>query len=158
MWFDEWMNLPEGGRGKPLMLVAKDEYVSGANLVSAEPTPNPQSPTQLSVAFTFNRKGARELSRFTGENVGRFTAIILDGKIKSFPVIKSKIPDGRGVIEGSFTDDGGARSRDHPPGGRAPGADVHAGGANRGPEPRLRFDPPGPAGGASAAPRRSSSS
>ncbi|MFA4948074.1 MAG: protein translocase subunit SecD [Candidatus Krumholzibacteriia bacterium] len=104
MWFDEWMNLSEGGRGKALMLVAKDEYVSGSNLVSAEPQPNPQSPTQLSVAFTFNRKGARELSRFTGDNVGRFTAIILDGKIKSFPVVKSKIPDGRGVIEGSFTD------------------------------------------------------
>ncbi len=104
MWFDEWMDLPEGGRGKPLMLVAKDEYVSGANLVSAEPQPNPQAPSQLSVSFTFNRKGARELSRFTGDNVGRFTAIILDGKIKSFPVIKSKIPDGRGVIEGYFTD------------------------------------------------------
>jgi len=104
MWFDEWMNLPDGGKGKPLMLVAKDEYVSGANLVGAEPQANPQAPTQLSVAFTFNRKGARELSRFTGENVGRFTAIILDGKIKSFPVIKSKIPDGRGVIEGTFTD------------------------------------------------------
>jgi len=104
MWFDEWMNLPEGGRGKPLMLVAKDEYVSGANLVGAEPQPNPQSPTQRSVAFTFNRKGGRELARFTGDNVGRFTAIILDGKIKSFPVIKSKIPDGRGVIEGNFTD------------------------------------------------------
>lgn len=104
MWFDEWMDLSEGGRGKPLMLVAKDEYVSGANLVGAEPQSNPQSPTQLSVAFTFNRKGARELSRFTGDNVGRFTAIILDGKIKSFPVIKSKIPDGRGVIEGTFTD------------------------------------------------------
>ena len=104
MWHDEWMTIPEGGRGKPLMLVAKDEYVSGSNLMSAAPTSNPRSPTQLSVAFTFNRKGARELSRFTGENVGRFTAIILDGKIKSFPVIKSKIPDGRGVIEGSFTD------------------------------------------------------
>jgi SecD/SecF fusion protein len=104
MWYDEWMNLPEGGRGKPLMLVAKDEFVSGANLVSAEPQANPQSPTQLSVAFTFNRKGARELARFTGDNVGRYTAIILDGKIKSFPVVKSKIPDGRGVIEGSFTD------------------------------------------------------
>jgi SecD/SecF fusion protein len=104
MWFDDWMNFPDGGRGKALMLVAKDELVSGANLTSAEPTQNPQSPTQLSVAFTFNRKGARELARFTGENVGRFTAIILDGKIKSFPVIKSKIPDGRGVIEGSFTD------------------------------------------------------
>jgi SecD/SecF fusion protein len=104
MWFDEWMDFPEGGRGKPLMLVAKDEYVSGSNLVSAEPQSNPQAPGQMSVSFTFNRKGARELARFTGDNVGRFTAIILDGKIKSFPVIKSKIPDGRGVIEGTFTD------------------------------------------------------
>lgn len=105
IWLDEWMNLPEGGRAKMLFLVAKDVVVSGANLVSAEPQPNPQMPTQLSVNFTFNRKGARELARFTGENVGRFTAIILDGKIKSYPVIKSKIPDGRGVIEGSFTDE-----------------------------------------------------
>jgi SecD/SecF fusion protein len=104
MWLDEWMDLPEGGRVRPLMLVAMDEYVSGANLVSAEPTSNPQAPTQLSVSFVFNRKGARELSRFTGDNIGRFTAIILDGKIKSAPVIKSKIPDGRGVIEGNFTD------------------------------------------------------
>ncbi len=104
MWFDEWMNFPDGGRGKPLMLIAKDEMVSGANLTSAEPQPNPQSPTQLSVTFTFNRTGARQLAKFTGDNVGRFTAIILDGTIKSFPVIKSKIPDGRGVIEGTFTD------------------------------------------------------
>jgi len=104
MWLDEWMNLPEGGRAKALFLVAKDVLVSGSNLTSAEPQPNPESPTQLSVNFVFNRKGARELSRFTGDNVGRFTAIILDGKIKSYPVIRSKIPDGRGVIEGSFTD------------------------------------------------------
>ena len=104
MWLDEGMDLPEGGRAKGLFLVAKDILVSGSNLVSAEPQPNPQSPAQTSVNFVFNRKGARELSRFTGDNVGRFTAIILDGKIKSYPVIRSKIPDGRGVIEGNFTD------------------------------------------------------
>lgn len=109
IWFDEWMNLQDGGKAKSLFLTATDIFVSGANLTSAEPQPNPQSPTQLSVNFTFNRKGARELSRFTGDNVGRFTAIILDGKIKSYPVIRSKIPDGRGVIEGTFTD---AEARD----------------------------------------------
>lgn len=104
MWYDEWMNFPDGGRGKFLFLVAKDEKVTGANLVNATPRPNPSSPNQLMVAFRFNRKGARELSRFTGKNVGRFTAIILDGKIKSYPVIKSRIPDGQGIIEGNFTD------------------------------------------------------
>jgi len=104
MWFDEWVNLPDGGRGKFLFLVSKDEKVTGANLVNAVPRPNPQSANQLMVQFRFNRRGARELAKFTGKNVGRFTAIILDGKIKSYPVIKSKIPDGSGIIEGNFTD------------------------------------------------------
>ncbi len=105
IWFDERVDLPEGrGQGRFLFLVANDEMVSGKNLNNATPRPDPQSPQNLIVGFNFNRKGARELSEFTGKNVGRFTAIILDGKIKSYPVIKSKIPDGQGIIEGSFTD------------------------------------------------------
>lgn len=105
MWLDEWAQIEEGGRAKFLFLLAKDEMVSGANLVNASPQSNPSTPTQLLVSFQFNRRGAREFSRFTGENVGRFTAIVLDGKIKSYPVIRSKIPNGQGVIEGSFTDE-----------------------------------------------------
>ncbi|UCF04198.1 MAG: protein translocase subunit SecD [bacterium] len=104
MWFDDWTPLPEGGRGKFLFLIAKDVTVSGANLVNAVPEADPQAPNRLLVRFRFNRKGAREFSRFTGENVGRFTAIVLDGRIRSFPVIRSKIPDGSGVIEGDFPD------------------------------------------------------
>lgn len=105
MWYEEWAMLEEGGRAKFLYLVAKDEMVSGANLINAVPQSNPSTPTQLLVSFQFNRRGAREFSRFTGDNVGRFTAIVLDGKIKSYPVIRSKIPNGQGVIEGSFTDE-----------------------------------------------------
>ena len=103
MWFDEWMNM-EGGRGRALMLIARASVVTGANLVNADPQPDPQTPSRLLVSFRLDSKGGRDFARFTGENVGRYTAIILDGKVKSFPVIKSKIPDGRGVIEGNFTD------------------------------------------------------
>jgi protein-export membrane protein SecD len=105
MWFDEWLTLPEGGRGKYLFLLSKSDMVSGANLQNATPQPDPESPSRLIVSFQFNRKGGRELARFTGKNVGRFTAIVLDGKIKSYPVIRSKIPDGRGYIEGAFSDE-----------------------------------------------------
>ena len=105
MWLEEWAQIEEGGRAKFLYLVARDEMVSGANLVNAGPQSNPSTPTQLLVSFQFNRRGAREFSRFTGENVGRFTAIVLDGKIKSYPIIRNKIPNGQGVIEGSFTDE-----------------------------------------------------
>jgi protein-export membrane protein SecD len=104
-FFDEWLTLPEGGRAKYLFLVAKDEMVSGANLETAVPQSDPDNPNQLIVSFQFNRKGGRELAKFTGQNVGRFTAIILDGRIRSYPVIRTKIPDGRGYIEGSFTDE-----------------------------------------------------
>jgi len=104
-WDEEWIPMSEGGgRGKFLFLTARDELVSGANLVNAGPQPNPQTPNQLLVSFQFNRKGAREFARFTGENVGRYTAILLDGKVRSYPIMRTKIPDGQGVIEGSFTD------------------------------------------------------
>lgn len=103
-WDEEWVPLPEGGRGKFLFLLSNDQVVSGANLVDAGPQPNPQAPTQLLVSFQFNRRGGREFAKFTGENVGRYTAILLDGKIRSYPILRSKIPDGRGVIEGNFTD------------------------------------------------------
>ncbi|MBN2184763.1 MAG: protein translocase subunit SecD [Candidatus Krumholzibacteriota bacterium] len=104
LWLDEWADLPEGGRGKFLFLVARDEMVSGKNLQNATPASDPNSPNKLLIRFQFNRAGARELSRFTGKNINRFTAIVLDGKIKSYPIIRTKIPDGRGVIEGTFTD------------------------------------------------------
>jgi len=105
VWYEEWTQLPNNaGRGKFLFLLAEDEMVSGANLNNATPRSDPQNPRNLIIGFNFNRTGARQLASFTGKNVGRFTAIVLDGKIKSYPVIKSKIPSGQGVIEGSFTD------------------------------------------------------
>jgi SecD/SecF fusion protein len=103
-WDEEWVPLPEGGRGKFLFLVSNDEVVSGSNLVNANPQPNPQAPNQLLVSFQFNRRGGREFAKFTGDNVGRYTAILLDGKIRSYPILRTKIPDGQGVIEGNFTD------------------------------------------------------
>jgi SecD/SecF fusion protein len=104
LWFDDWMNLQQGVRGKALLLIQREPIVTGADLVNADPQPNPQIPNQLLVSFRLDSKGARAFGKFTSANVGRYAAIILDGKVKSFPVIKSPIPDGRGVIEGNFSD------------------------------------------------------
>ena len=57
------------------------------------------------IAFKFNPEGGREFGRITGANVNRRLAIILDQKVYSAPVIKSRIPGGSGIIEGSFTDE-----------------------------------------------------
>jgi len=61
-----------------------------------------ERPGLWQVTFTLNNRGAREFGRATGENVGRFLAISLDGRISSAPVIQSRITS-TGSITGNFT-------------------------------------------------------
>lgn len=56
-----------------------------------------------SVSINFNRRGALQFERLTGENVGRSMAIVLDGIARSAPVIQQKISGGRAQITGRFT-------------------------------------------------------
>ena len=55
------------------------------------------------ISFTFNKEGGKIFERYTGDNIGKYIAIVLDGVVHSAPVIKSRIGGGSGVIEGSFT-------------------------------------------------------
>ena len=55
------------------------------------------------VDMNFNAEGAKKFAEVTGANVGKRLAIILDGKVHSAPVIKSKNFRGKAIIEGSFT-------------------------------------------------------
>jgi len=57
------------------------------------------------VSLEFNKEGAKIFSKVTSENINRRLAIILDGVVKSAPVIRTRIPDGRAIIEGNFTMD-----------------------------------------------------
>jgi protein-export membrane protein SecD len=54
------------------------------------------------VAIEFNREGARVFEDITGKNIHKNLAIVLDDIVQSAPVIRSKIPEGRAVIEGNF--------------------------------------------------------
>jgi len=55
------------------------------------------------VHFSLNATGASKFSRATRENIGKQLAIVLDGKVKSAPSIRSEIKDS-GIIEGRFTE------------------------------------------------------
>jgi preprotein translocase subunit SecD len=57
------------------------------------------------IAFELNSDGATIFLNHTTANVGKYVAIVLDGKVISCPRIDSAIPDGRGVITGKFTAD-----------------------------------------------------
>jgi protein-export membrane protein SecD len=55
------------------------------------------------VSIEFNKDGGRIFADITDRNRERNLAIVLDGIVQSAPVIRSKIPDGKAVIEGSFS-------------------------------------------------------
>lgn len=55
------------------------------------------------VAFELKSEGAKIFKDYTAQHVGDVLAIVLDKKVISAPVIRSAIPNGRGVITGNFT-------------------------------------------------------
>jgi len=55
------------------------------------------------VAMEMNSQGARLFERITQENIGKRLAIVLDGVVRSAPVIREKIGGGHAQITGSFT-------------------------------------------------------
>lgn len=94
-----------GERGRLLYLVEEKPTLTGATLVNATTRPDPDDPSSLNVSFQLNREGAIIFSRFTGENIGRRIAIVLDSLIVSAPQVQTKIPGGEGRITGAFTDE-----------------------------------------------------
>jgi len=99
----ETRNMGQGRSLRPLYLVDAKPVLSGDQLVDANATASHDRPGAWEVNFTLSGRGARIFSKVTGENVGRYLAISLDGRISSAPVIQGKIPNGSGVIQGNFT-------------------------------------------------------
>lgn len=74
--------------------------VTGRDLRNARPSLDENN--RPAVQFTLNNEGARKFGTFTGANVGRQLAIVLDNRVYSAPRIDTRI-DGDGRITGSFT-------------------------------------------------------
>jgi preprotein translocase subunit SecD len=86
--------------GKSYYAVDKRRTVTGRDLSNAQPDRGQFG--QPNVGFTLTATGAQAFGELTGQNVGNGLAIVLDGRVVSAPVIKSRITD-RGQIEGNFT-------------------------------------------------------
>jgi len=90
-------------RMRPLFLLDAKPALTGDHLKSARPTTNPQRPGFWQVSFTLDNRGGHTFAKVTGENVNRFLAISLDGRVSSAPRIEGRIPGGQGVITGQFS-------------------------------------------------------
>jgi preprotein translocase subunit SecD len=90
-----------GSGGTVFYLLRKAPIVSGSMLRNARPTLDEYN--QPAVQFTLNPEGARRFGQFTGQNIGKRVAIVLDGRVESAPVIESRIgADGR-ITSRTFT-------------------------------------------------------
>ncbi len=76
--------------------------LTGASIktVSVEPPNSPQD--GYAIRFALNDEGAKIFSEFTKNNIGKMVAIVLDKKMISSPTVRSQIPNGEGVISGSY--------------------------------------------------------
>lgn len=82
-----------------LLLVKKIPILDGSSITSASPSRDQNN--QYVVSFTLDSAGARIFGDFSGKNIGKRLAIVLDGKVYSAPVLRSRITDS-GQISGDF--------------------------------------------------------
>jgi preprotein translocase subunit SecD len=87
-----------------LYLVKKEPELTGSVITDAKNIIgsgyNPATAGKPEVTMTMNNDGSKVWSRVTGANIGNRIAIIMDNKVMSAPVVRSKIPSGESVIEG----------------------------------------------------------
>jgi len=85
--------------GKSYYAVDKRRTVTGRDLRNASPGRGQFG--NFVVEFTLTPDGSQTFGQLTGQNVGSGLAIVLDGRVITAPVVKSRITD-RGQIEGNF--------------------------------------------------------
>jgi len=87
---------------KPLLL-STTALLSGDAINDARVDFSQQQFGMPYVGINFTKIGAEKFAQLTRENVGKRLAIVLDGKVKSAPVIQEEIPSGNAQISGRFT-------------------------------------------------------
>ncbi len=81
-------------------LVNTVPVVTGSDLRDAQP--NMSTAGGWEVEFTLTRDGGQRFAQFTGANIGRQLAVILDGKVQEAATIQARISD-QGRITGNFS-------------------------------------------------------
>ena len=89
-----------GDTGTEFYLVRKVAAVTGRDLRNAKPSIDENN--RPAVSFTLTNDGSRKFGKVSGDNIGKYLAIILDNRVVSAPRLEGKITtDGR-ISGGNF--------------------------------------------------------
>jgi SecD/SecF fusion protein len=87
---------------RSVYVVKAEPEMLGSAIKDARPSPyqgsEPGMQNTWIVSLKLGRKEAATFAQVTGRNIGRRLAIVLDGIVKSAPVIQTRIPDGNAMI------------------------------------------------------------
>ena len=107
VWGNELENLPLGQGQyigyKPIYYITNNPAIKGGmikNTAARIAPPGSQNAGQWVISLDMNPRGARAWSTFTGANIGKRVAIVLDNKVYMAPFINDKIPTGQTLISG----------------------------------------------------------
>lgn len=93
---------PEAEQPKQYIVVDYPAIIEGSELRDASAYSRTGAEGDYQISFSLKPVGAQKFGDWTGKNIGKYLAIVLNGEVKSAPVIKGQIFDS-GQIEGSFT-------------------------------------------------------
>ena len=82
-------------------LLSRSAVITGRDIRNARPARDEFGKWETD--FTLSQDAARRFARFTGANIGNRLAIVLDGQVRSAPVIQDRIED-RGRITGATSE------------------------------------------------------
>jgi preprotein translocase subunit SecD len=101
---DEDNTTPQQQQKEPTqwMLLEYPPIVDGSELRDASAYSRTGSQSDYQISFSLKPAGAQKFGDWTGKNIGKYLAIVLNDQVKSAPVIKGQIFD-QGTIEGRFT-------------------------------------------------------
>lgn len=89
------------GESSDKILLKEIPILDGSMITDARVAYDERS--QPVISFTLNSVGAKIFGDFSGANVGKRMAVVLDNKVYSAPVIRERIGGGSGQISGSFS-------------------------------------------------------
>ena len=87
---------------KKFIILEYPPIVDGSELRDASAISQTGSENDYKIIFNLKPAGAQKFGDWTGKNIGKYLAIVLNGEVKSAPVIRGQIFD-TGEIEGNFT-------------------------------------------------------
>jgi len=102
-WGDA-VSVPDGREYREFYLLRDKAEMTGEVIADAQATIgggyDPNVANQPIVRLEMTRSGARLFEKVTGAHIEERLAIVLDGVVKTAPVIRGRIPGGSAVIEG----------------------------------------------------------